>query len=124
MSEQSQVLIVEDDQDIRELMVEILESEGYSTMAAACGREGLQKLTDSVKKPDLILLDLRLPGLDGFQFREAQLQNPSIADIPVVLISADTGLEEKNNRIGASGVLKKPVELDALVEMVKQQLLH
>jgi CheY-like chemotaxis protein len=69
-------------------------------------------------------LDLRLPGLDGFQFREAQLKDPSIAHIPVFLISADTGLEEKNIRFGAKGVLKKPVELEALVDMVKQQLLH
>ena len=103
-------------------MVEILEGEGYRTMSAACGLEGLQKLTEAQEKPNLILLDLRLPGLDGFQFREAQLKDSTISQIPVVLISADTGLEEKNVRIGANGILKKPVELEALVEMVRRQL--
>ena len=112
------VLIIEDDQDIRDSIVELLEDE-YETSTAANGAEALGLLR-SESKFDLILLDLMMPVMDGFTFREEQLKNPDWAKIPVVVMSADGHVVAKQTRASAAAYLKKPVDIEELLAMLKK----
>lgn len=120
--EENRVFLIEDDQDIRSSIIEVLEDEGIPIDWATNGEEAMQKLLAAKSKPSLILLDLRLPVKDGFQFRSEQLSNPQLADIPVVVISADGRLEEKTESLGISGLLRKPVDIEQLVNTVRKNL--
>jgi CheY-like chemotaxis protein len=119
-AENRPVFVIEDDQDIRESILEVLRTGGFPADSAATSREAISKLRTMTPKPDLILLDLRLPGQDGFQFREEQKRDPALADIPVVLLSADAQLQEKRDRMGAVAHLKKPVDIDELLDTVRR----
>lgn len=114
--------MIEDDHDIRESILDVLRAEGFLAEGAASSREAIQALKQSARKPDLILLDLRLPGEDGFCFREEQKRDPRIADIPVVLLSADTRVREKEGLIGAIDSLKKPMGIDELLDTVRRTM--
>ena len=81
------ILVVEDEPDLRDALTWVLRQEGYAVSAAANGREALDWLRGS-SSPWLILLDLRMPLMDGFEFRVRQLQEPNLAAIPVVVLSA------------------------------------
>ncbi len=111
------ILIVEDDISIRELLVEAFESEDYEVTYGTNGVEGLQALESSV--PDLILMDMMMPVMDGYKFREELLKNPMWNSIPVVAMSAQDQCEEnlKNSKIAT--FISKPLELDHLLETVK-----
>jgi CheY-like chemotaxis protein len=111
------ILIVEDDFDIREALTQILETEGYPVAGATNGREALDYLS-SHQPPCVILLDLMMPVMDGWQFREAQQRDPNLSKIPVVVISADASVMQKAASINAVGYLKKPIELDHLLEII------
>lgn len=111
------ILIVEDDQDLAETEAEVLEAEGYRTMHAANGREAIEKLQNGLL-PDLILLDMMMPIMDGWKFREEQRKLPKIAEIPVVTITADGDARGKAASIQAAGHLGKPVMLDGLLDEV------
>src|ERR1043165_9927085 len=84
---QCPVLIVEDDEDLREMMAQLLTLEGYQAAAVANGREALEYLHDS-EKPHVILLDLMMPVMDGWEFRRKQQADPSLAPVPVIVLSA------------------------------------
>lgn len=88
------ILVVEDDTSIRELLVELLESEGYSVSSAINGLEGLKYL-QTQGNPDLILIDLMMPVMDGYSFRTEQLKNSNWASIPTVVMSAEANAKEK-----------------------------
>jgi CheY-like chemotaxis protein len=111
------ILVVEDDADIREALIGILEDEGYRVDGVGNGREALEHLAAG-PRPALILLDLMMPVMNGWQFRAAQKLDPTLADIPVVVISADGNVRQKADSLDAVGVLKKPVELDTLLAVV------
>ena len=111
------ILVVEDDFDIRDTMAQILEGEGYAVVGAAHGKEALEVLRAGAT-PSLILLDLMMPVMNGWEFREAQRADPALAPIPVVVISADAGIHEKATVIAADAYLKKPIQLDALLAVV------
>ena len=119
-NETQNILVVEDDADIRDVFVQVLELEGYEIAAAGNGREALEHLRRS-KQPDLILLDIMMPVMDGWQFRAEQQQNPEWASIPVVILSAHGFSHHKATSIGVADFLKKPVELETLLNTVKQQ---
>lgn len=117
-----QILIVEDEDDIRELVRYNLEREHFSVSEASSGETGLK--TALQKKPDLILLDLMLPGKNGLQICRELKQNPSVQDVPVVMMTAKgeesdivTGLE-----IGAEDYVVKPFSPKVLVARVKAVL--
>ena len=118
--ERKQVFLVEDDLDIRESILEVLRSDGFVAESAATCREALKKLRELQPKPSLILLDLRLPGEDGFQFRKQQKLDPSLAEIPIVLLSAGANLREKSKQMGAIDHLKKPVDIDERLDTVRR----
>jgi CheY-like chemotaxis protein len=112
------ILVVEDDFDIREALTQILEDEGYEVRGASNGCEALEIAT-SGPAPRLILLDLMMPVMNGWQFRSEQLKDPRLAAVPVLVISADPDLQPKAAALGVAGLLKKPISLDDLLSAVK-----
>jgi CheY-like chemotaxis protein len=111
-----QILVVEDDTSIRELLVELLQSEGYRVSSAVNGLEGLKYLQQN--KPDLILIDLMMPVMDGYSFRTEQLKNDEWSKIPTVVMSAEANAKEKMKSYKITAFLSKPVELDTILRTV------
>lgn len=111
------ILVVEDDTSIRELLVELLESEGYAVSSAVNGLEGLKYL-QSETNPDLILIDLMMPVMDGYSFRTEQLKNAVWSKIPTVVMSAEANAKEKMKNFSITAFLSKPVELDTILKTV------
>jgi CheY-like chemotaxis protein len=118
MASPGYILIVEDDDDIREALTQILDLEGYVVREASNGREALDICAND-PTPALILLDLMMPVMDGWQFRSEQVKDPALAKVPVVVISADAGVHEKVASFGAAAVLPKPISLDRLLRAVE-----
>ncbi|NJN19708.1 MAG: response regulator [Oscillochloris sp.] len=114
------MLVLDDDAAIREVLSEVLEEEGYQVKSAANGREGLQILRANDGSAGLILLDLMMPIMNGWDFRALQLQDPALATIPVVVLSADRDIRLKAASISAHDYLAKPVDLNVLVEAVRR----
>lgn len=113
----STVLIIEDDPDAREVLGEILRSDGYSPVVAKDGREGLATLRAGLR-PCLIVLDMLMPGMDGWQFRRAQNADRELADIPVVVVSGVKAARNSALSAGAVAFLAKPVAPEALLSAV------
>jgi len=110
------VLIVEDDEDLREMMAQLLTLEGFQTATVANGREALEYLHQAAK-PDVILLDLMMPVMDGWEFRRQQQADPSLAPVPVIVLSAlDQG---RASNLEATAFLKKPLDFDRLLTLVR-----
>lgn len=117
------VLIVEDDLGISTSLRELLELDGYNVLSALNGVEALQILKKSTR-PFLILLDLMMPVMDGFQFRQLQLADSSIKDIPVVVMSADCHNSEKIALTTANEYIKKPMDIHFLLDTVGRFASH
>jgi CheY-like chemotaxis protein len=111
------ILIVEDDVDVAQSVAEVLEAAGYCTAIAPNGREALDHLRKN-NRPDLILLDLMMPIMDGWQFREEQRKLPALGSIPVVIVTADGHARRKAASIQATGHVAKPVTIDSLLDEV------
>jgi CheY-like chemotaxis protein len=109
------VLVVEDDALIRESLIDALEEHGYQVTGAANGRDALDVLA-TPPRPDVILLDLMMPVMDGRSFRDQQLRDPALAAIPVVVLSAASDVLRAGAEMGAAGILRKPVTLRALLD--------
>jgi CheY-like chemotaxis protein len=114
------VLVVEDDRDIRESVVEILTDEGYDVSAAGDGRQALDLLETAAPRPNLILLDLMMPVMNGFQFREEQLKRPELAAIPVLVVTADVNARAKAEALGAAGFVQKPLKIQPLLDIIEE----
>ncbi len=117
---QKKILLVEDDQDIRETLVELLQDEGYDVLFAENGQMGLEKLASVNELPNLILLDLMMPIKDGFQFCLEKEANSKISHIPVVVMSADGHIRENQQRVNASAYLKKPLDIYQVIDVVQR----
>jgi CheY-like chemotaxis protein len=111
------ILIIEDDSDVRDLVADILDSEGYLVGCAAHGREALDLLRRS-PPPDLILLDLKMPVMDGREFRKHQCRDPALASIPVVIVSAEADVRHVSQCLGVRDCLAKPMNVDGLLTVV------
>jgi CheY-like chemotaxis protein len=117
------ILVVEDDADILRVILQVLGDEGHAVRGAANGRVALEMLRQAdATPPRLILLDLMMPLMDGWAFRAEQLRDPALADIPVILLTADGSAVEKAQLMKCAGALRKPVELDALLTAVEPYL--
>jgi len=112
------VMLVEDDPDIRSMLSQLLELEGYAVKAWADGEEALAALRAG-ERPFLILLDLMMPKMDGWQFRSAQMAQADLVAIPVVVLSGDVR-EADPTSLRADGYLKKPIDLEVLLEVVRR----
>jgi CheY-like chemotaxis protein len=113
------LLVVEDDADIRDALDGLLSLEGFRIAGCGNGREALDWLRTS-PKPDVILLDLMMPVMDGWQFRVAQKDDPEFSNIPVVALSADA--TAKAAAIDADAYLKKPVDYETLIDTIDRLL--
>jgi CheY-like chemotaxis protein len=111
------VLIVEDDPEIRETLKEIIELEGYTAFTAPDGRKALELLRGSAQRPCLVLLDLMMPVMNGWELLDLREQDLKLATIPVVVVSA---AGERAQGTSASGHIKKPVDIDVLLKTVRQ----
>jgi CheY-like chemotaxis protein len=116
------ILVVEDDRDIRESVVEVLEEEGHVVTSAGDGREALELLQRASPAPDLILLDLMMPVMSGYQFREEQLKLPAFAAIPVLIVTADVNARAKVASLKAAGFVQKPLKIQPLLDLIDQLL--
>lgn len=113
------VLVVEDDEAIAEALVSLLEDAGHRAHRVSDGRRALDELRRG-EKTCVILLDLTMPYMDGWRFREEQVKDDALASIPVIVCTADALAEEKARAIGAAGWLRKPLDPERLLEVVEQ----
>jgi CheY-like chemotaxis protein len=114
------VLLVEDDPDIRASLEEALEWEGYRVVTAANGRDALARLP-RMARPCLILLDLMMPVMNGWEFADALEKNDRLAAIPIVVVTAFADQAgDKKSSIGTGEVVRKPVDLDVLLRLVRR----
>ncbi len=114
------ILIVDDDTDLREVLGELLSDEGYPTQLCPNGRAALELLRGGVR-PRLILLDLMMPEMDGWAFRQAQLQDAELRGIPVVVMSASRRVDDAV--LGGAEILHKPIGLDEILGAVERNAL-
>ncbi len=113
------ILLVEDDLDIRETLAEVFVDEGYEVSTAANGQEALDHLLKiGTPMPEVILLDLMMPVMDGWQFHAAQQNYEALARIPVIVLSAD-GMPQRGRSINAVGWFRKPLNAARLLEVVE-----
>ena len=116
MDRANPILIIEDDPLALEAFTDVLEMAGYTIIGASDGREGLERVHTSDPAPFLILLDLGLPVIDGWEFLRRQKNDTKIAHIPVIIVTATP-----SSRVpGADAVLKKPVNVDQLINLLAQ----
>lgn len=111
------VLVVDDDADIRETISLVLEDEGYVVASAANGAEALAYLR-AHPAPNVILLDLMMPVMDGTTFRHQQMRDPALERIPVVVISASGNIRAQAEALEATSFVQKPISLDTLLDTV------
>ena len=110
------LFLIEDEPDIRDSLKEILEGEGYEVCTAANGAEALRTL-ETMPAPQLILLDLLMPVMNGTEFLKEQGKRPAIAGVPVVVLSADASRKPVE---GVTLHVRKPIDLGELLEVVRK----
>jgi CheY-like chemotaxis protein len=120
MTRPPSVLVVEDDADVRETVAEALEDQGYRVSSAVNGLHALRLLREQSLRPDVILLDMMMPELDGWGFRAEQQKEPALAAIPVVVFTAYGVPNDTAQQLGAAGFLRKPVHLDELLSTLRR----
>lgn len=109
------MLVVEDDNDLRESICTVLQDAGYTCWPAENGEVALERAR--AERPSVILLDLMMPVMNGWEFRSEQLRDPDLSSIPVIIMTADGRAREKAQTLRAD-YLRKPLTLDALLQLV------
>jgi CheY-like chemotaxis protein len=113
----SRILVVEDQHDVAELIQVVLRGEGHTVAVARDGAQGLMLSRDW--KPDLILMDIMLPGVDGGTLIARLRQEPETADVPIIAMSASRTLRDRTEELEADALLSKPFDVDALLVQVQ-----
>jgi CheY-like chemotaxis protein len=116
MSKPESILIIDDDPGITDSLSMLLEDEGYRIAVEPNGSKGLEYLAQN-ELPSLIILDVMMPVLDGFGFRQKQLEDARIANIPVLLMTAGT-LDQRIRGLNATAFLRKPIDIDQLLQAI------
>lgn len=111
------VLVIDDDQDVRETLCEVIRDQGCSAECAGNGAEALDRLAQAAAKPCVILLDLMMPIMDGYEFRRRQLMDAALRGIPVIVLTA--GQLDDRQRLLCAPVVTKPFDLDRLLGTVE-----
>jgi len=116
------ILIADDRSEVVELVKVTLEGEGYQTIDASDGREALEKIKR--EKPDLILLDIIMPRMDGFEVLSKVKKDPKTKDIPIIMLTAkgQKSDQEKGEELGATGYIIKPFSPSALLKRIEEIL--
>ncbi len=115
-----QILVVDDDADIRESLRELFESKDYEVITACNGKDALGLLVHN--KPSLILLDLRMPVMDGWEFCKSQQSDPALSDIPVFIFCAGHKAEARPADVEPVGMLNKPIDISELLNSISPYL--
>jgi two-component system chemotaxis response regulator CheY len=110
------ILVIEDDIAVQQTLRDVLEMQGYDVITASNGKEGLDVLRSSEHSPALILLDLMMPNVNGWQFLDSQRNDPNLKDIPVVICSA---YMESAKSVRPAAVIPKPIQLNQLLGAIK-----
>ena len=118
--QQHRVLVVDDDDEIRETMVEVLGDKGFEAVGAVDGAEALSLLRDGSEEWCVVLLDLMMPVMDGRTFRAEQLNDPTLSKIPVIVVSAITDVAQAANDLHVAAHMTKPIKLAELVDAVQK----
>lgn len=113
------LLVVEDDPDVREAMSDVLREAGYQVRQAADGDVAMEALRAGLR-PAAILLDLMMPGMNGYEFRAQQRADPALADIPIIVLSAMRGADAAATTLSAAACVKKPARVDDLLDVVSR----
>jgi CheY-like chemotaxis protein len=121
MPPQGWILIVDDDEDIRDVIALILQTRGYRTVAACDGQDALDHLQRN-GPPSLVLLDLMMPRLNGEGFAAEMRSRPETRDVPIVVLSGDTAGPKTAAAMRATGYLAKPVELATLLATIERHV--
>lgn len=111
------VLLIDDDPDVRESLAEIISDNGFKVATAPNGEEGIRLAQE--QRPSLILLDLMMPVMSGWDVRPAMKRIPELADIPVVVLSGVDDVHHQVTFLDVDGYLRKPVDVKILMEVVK-----
>lgn len=114
------VLVVEDDQSIRNVITDVLEERGFRVIGAADGSEALDRLEESDTRPDVVVLDLLMPVMHGWDFMETYAQHTGGERIPIVVVSVNPALPRSFARFGVRSVIAKPFDVDDLLESVER----
>ena len=123
MGQAKLILAIDDDADFREGLTDVLDEFGYRVRTAANGREALEALRTE-PAPDVILLDLRMPEMDGRTFRREQARDEKLSGIPLVVVSGSLEVDEEAESLGASAVLPKPFGVDELIKSIETVIQH
>lgn len=110
------ILIVEDEQDLSDLLLDVLETEGHTARTAGNGLEALSRIEE--RRPHLILLDMMMPVMDGWQFIERLRANEEWTNIPVVVMTAVYDMSSLERKTGAKAILTKPFDIELIVDAV------
>lgn len=114
------ILVIEDSIDIRLLLEQLLNSEGYQVLFAEDGHQGLKQLQSIVVPPNLILLDMMMPVMDGFEFLEARKRQKHLSQIPVTIMTADGQMDGKVHSLGVQAYVRKPFDIDELLKTIRR----
>lgn len=111
------ILVVEDDHSIRLMIKDVLEMNGYRIFTANDGNDGIKKLQSILPEPCIVLLDLMMPGTNGWQFLDIQRNDPQLSAVPIIVCSA---YKESALAVNPADFIAKPIQLDTLLEVVKK----
>lgn len=111
------VLVVEDDRDVGEALSDLLRELGYGILLARDGVEAMGALHAGLR-PAVILLDLMMPGMDGYEFRAVQRADPALADIPVIVLTAVRGAERAAASLDPVALVAKPADVEQLLAVL------
>ena len=111
------ILVVDDDLVLSEIIADVLETEGHTARIAFNGREALERIRE--RRPQLILLDLMMPVMNGWEFADELGSKPEWANIPIIVVTAAHDWHNKQQEINAKAVIHKPFDIDKLIEMVQ-----
>lgn len=114
------VLVVEDDPDLSEVVSMILAGAGYAPVTARDGREALARMRATL--PRVVLLDLMMPGMNGWELRAVQRSDPALAQVPVIVMTGDGNASGKAAALDASGYLHKPIDVVKLLRAVAEHV--
>ena len=113
------VLVVDDDRDVSSTLADILEEAGYQAIVAHDGVQALELLRRG-PRPSLVLLDLRMPRMDGYQFQAEKRRDPALVGIPVVVFTADRTRVPRADDLDAAAYVEKPARLEDILAIVQR----
>jgi CheY-like chemotaxis protein len=115
------VLVVEDDDAIRAMLLVVLEAADYAVRGVTNGIEALEAI--AAWRPDVIVLDLRMPVMDGYEFLSRRLADPDLASIPVVVVTGEAVIVRPMEPYGVQAVVRKPHDVEELRALIAQSIL-